>query len=71
MVDVDNTGRVTIVFYKEFISGLYVEAVVQGLCVICPITVNQEYDYKFRLILKNKGSVDYSLNQLWKFLLIK
>ena len=71
LVDVDNVGKVTAVSYNEFISGLQVEAVVQGLYAVCPITVYQDYNYKFRLILKNKGSADYSLSQPEKFLSVK
>lgn len=68
LVSVDADGKVTAAFHNEFVSGLQVTAFVQGLYVICPITVYQEYDYKFRLILKSKGNVDYSLNQPEKFL---
>lgn len=71
LVNVDEDGKVTAVFQNEFISGLQVEAVVQGFHAICPITVYQEYNYKFRLILKDKGSADYSLNQPEKFLSTK
>ncbi len=68
MVSVDNNGKVIAISQNEFISGLQVEAFVQGLYAVCPITIYQEYDYKLRLILKSKGSADYSLNQSGKFL---
>ncbi len=58
LLDVDDNGRVTaLIDYDEFISGLNVKATVKGgqLFAICRVSVHQLYNYKLRLILKDKG----------------
>lgn len=71
MVSVDN-GKVTAVFYNEIITGLFVSAEVQGgFYATCKISIYQEYDYKFRLTLKDKGQTDFSLDQPEQFLSVK
>ena len=70
LLDVDDNGRVTAVDYDEFISGLNVKATVKGgqLFAICRVSVHQLYNYKLRLILKDKGRSEYSLSEPERFL---
>lgn len=72
MLSVDK-GKVTAMFYDEFLSALLtVTAKIEsGLYATCKISVYQEYDYKYRLILKDKGVADFSLNQPEQFLSAK
>lgn len=71
MISVDN-GKVTAVFYNEFFPVLTVSAKSQdGLYATCKITMYQEYNYKYRLILKDKGTADFSLSQPELFLSAK
>lgn len=71
MVGVEN-GKVTAIFASDFISGLSVSAKMPGgFYATCKISVYQEYDYKYRLTLKDKGTPDFSLNQPEQFLSAK
>lgn len=73
LLSVDDNGKVTAVSYDEFVSGLSVKATIQEgqLYATCKITVYKSYNYKLRLILKDKGHADYSLNQPEKFLSVR
>lgn len=69
LVNVDDNGRITAIYYSKFISGLNVKAEMpNGQYAVCKITLYPVYDYKLRLILKDKGNADYSLNQPEMFL---
>ena len=71
MISVDK-GKVTVVFYNDFISELFVNAKKgEEFYAKCKISVYQEYYYKFRLTLKDKGVADYSMSQPEKFLSAK
>ena len=69
LLDVDDNGKVTAVDYDEFISGLNVKAAVKRgqLFAICRVSVHQLYNYKLRLILKDKGRLEYSLSEPERF----
>ncbi len=73
LLSVDGNGKVTAVSYDEFISGLNVRATTQSgsLNAICQITICQSYNYKLRLVLKDKGHSGYSLNRPEEFLSVK
>lgn len=73
LLSVDGNGKVTAVSYDEFISGLNVRATTQNgrLNAICKITICQSYNYKLRLVLKDKGNSGYSLNRPEEFLSVK
>lgn len=72
VVTIDNSGMITGVYSSDNVLGLYVEArLSETVFARCKISVYKEYDYKFRLVLKDKGISDFDMANPGKFLSAK
>ena len=72
VVTIDDSGLITGAYSSDNVSGLYVEArLSETVFARCKISVYKEYDYKFRLILKDKGISDFNITNPGKFLSAK
>lgn len=69
VVTIDDSGMITGVYSSDNVLGLYVEArLSETVFARCKISVYKEYDYKFRLVLKDKGISDFDVTNPEKFL---
>lgn len=70
LIDVDDMGMVTAVDFSEFMNGFQVSAklIKENILARCRVEIYVEYEYQFRLTLKDKNTSRYSINKPEEFL---